>query len=71
MNKKNVVLLLHAPLNICLHLLTWCLRSIYARLTTLMSSISVLRSMVPVCRDGIMSLSCFLMDPKTGSLILT
>lgn len=43
----------------------------YPRLTILRSSISVLRSMVPVCRDGIMSLRCFLMDPSTGSLILT
>lgn len=34
-------------------------------------SISVARSIVPVCRDGIMSLNCFLMGPNTGSLILT
>ncbi len=43
----------------------------YARLIIFGSFMSVVRSMVPVCRDGIMSLSCFLMGPNTGSLILT
>lgn len=48
-----------------------CMSWNYARLTIFGSCISVVRSMVPVCRDGIMSLNCFLMGPNTGSLILT
>jgi len=53
-------------------LCSWVLGSWnYARLIIFGSSINVVRSIVPVCRDGIMSLSCFLMGPNTGSLILT
>ena len=43
----------------------------YARYCMRGLVINVVRSMVPVCRAGITSLSCFLMGPNTGSLILT
>lgn len=44
---------------------------IYARRRTASGSISVARSMVPVCRDGMTSRNSFFSVPRTGSLIFT
>ena len=44
---------------------------VYARIRLGTGSISVLRSIVPVCRDGMTSRNSFLISPKTLSLILT